>query len=65
MIVPIPLLSNGEYDWRVVQEVVHDIMAVNEDFKSQGMFPVDYAFEARMMAGSDLLMSAQYGGGIN
>ena len=49
MIVPIPVLETGDYDWRVVQEVVYDIKAVNDDFIQQGKFPVDYAFEARFV----------------
>ena len=61
MIVPIPVLENGEYDWRVIQEVVYDIKRVHEDFVSRGLYPVDYAFEARLMSGSDLVMSSQYG----
>ena len=61
LIVPIPLLENGDYDFRVVQEVVYDMKKVHEDFVSRGQHPVDYAFEARMMAGSDMVMSAQYG----
>ena len=64
MVVPIPVLASGEYDWRVVQEVVYDIRRVHDDFNSRGMYPVDYAFEARLMAGSDIVMSAQYGEGI-
>ena len=63
LVVPIPVLASGEYDWRVVQEVVYDIRRVHDDFNSRGMCPVDYAFEARLMAGSDIVMSAQYGEG--
>ena len=63
LVVPIPVLASGEYDWRVVQEVVYDMKKVHEDFVSRGQHPVDYAFEARLMAGSDIVMSAQYGEG--
>ena len=61
MIVPIPRLENGEYDFRIVQEVVYDMKQVHDDFVSRGQHPVDYAFEARMMSGSELYMSSQYG----
>jgi len=61
LIVPLPLLEDGSYDWRIVQEVVYDIKRVHDDFVSRGLHPVDYAFEARIMAGSDIKMSAQYG----
>ena len=61
MVVPIPVLASGEYDWRVVQEVVYDIRRVHDDFNSRGMYPVDYAFEARMVSGSELYLSSQYG----
>ena len=61
LIVPIPLLENGDYDFRVVQEVVYDMKKVHEDFVSRGQHPVDYAFEARMMSGSELYLSSQYG----
>ena len=59
--MPIPLLDNGEYDFRIVQEVVYDMKRVHDDFVSRGLHPVDYAFEARMMSGSELYMSSQYG----
>ena len=65
MIVPIPILENGENDWRVVQEVVYDIKKVHQDFVSRGQYPVDFAFEARLMAGSDLVMSSQYGNQVH
>ena len=42
-------------------QVVYDIKRTHEEFRSRGLYPVDYAFEARMMAGSDMVMSAQYG----
>ena len=61
LIVPIPLLENGEYDFRIVQEVVYDMKKVHDDFVSRGQHPVDYAFEARMMSGSELYLSSQYG----
>ena len=40
LVVPIPLLASGEPDWRVVQEVVHDIRRVHDDFTARGMYPV-------------------------
>jgi len=61
LIVPIPVLKTGEPDWRVVQEVVYDLKSVHDDFLARDLYPSDLALEARMMAGSDLLMAAQYG----
>jgi len=61
LIVPIPELENGEPDWRIVQEVVYDLKSVHDDFLSRDLYPNDLAMEARMMAGSELLMAAQYG----
>ena len=46
---------------KIFVQVVYDIKRTHEEFRSRGLYPVDYAFEARMMAGSDMVMSAQYG----
>ena len=61
MIVPIPLLEDGQPDWRIVQEVVYDIKRVQDEFEARGLYPVDLALEARFMAGSELLLAAQHG----
>ena len=61
LIVPIPELDNGEPDWRVLQEVVFDIQTVLHEFQDNDLYPVDLALENRIMAGSDMLMAAQYG----
>jgi len=61
LIVPIPELDNGEPDWRVFQEVVFDMQEVLHEFQDNDLYPVDLALENRMMSGSEMLMSAQYG----
>jgi len=61
LIVPIPELENGEPDWRVLQEVVLDMQTVLHEFQDNEIYPVDLALEMRMMAGSEMLMAAQYG----
>merc|ERR1711970_1155516 len=61
LIVPIPELENGEPDWRILQEVVFDMQQVYNEFLSRDLYPMDLAMENRMMAGSDMLMAAQYG----
>jgi len=61
LIVPIPELENGEPDWRILQEVVFDMQQVYNEFIEADLYPMDLAMENRMMAGSDMLMAAQYG----
>merc|ERR1711915_1134827 len=61
LIVPIPELEPNEPDWGVLQEVVYDMQSVLHEFQDNDIYPVDLALEMRMMAGSDMLMAAQYG----
>jgi len=61
MIVPIPEMEDGSPDWDVVQQVLYDLVEVLAEYERNELYPVDLAIEDRFMAGTKMLLGAQYG----
>lgn len=61
MIVPIPVMEDGTPDWDIVQQVLYDLVEVLAEYERNELYPVDLAIEDRFMAGTKMLLGAQYG----